>query len=93
MEPIVILHSVPSMSDYYGHLENGVRVELGKTLCLKNAGIFFTSITEGGWRICFHPCLSVCPAVSRISQKVIDGFGRNLVLMSWFGDKNKLIEF
>ena len=29
--------------------------------------LFIPSATEDGWRLCFHPCLSVC----RISQKVI----------------------
>ena len=23
-------------------------------------GNIFTSTTEGGWRLCFHPCLSIC---------------------------------
>ena len=32
-----------------------------------------------GWRLCFHPFLFVCLSVSRISQNVVDGFGRNLV--------------
>ena len=36
--------------------------------------MLITSATEGGWRL-FSPRLSV----SRMSQKVVDGFGRNVV--------------
>ena len=42
-----------------------------------NYVFLFTSTTEGGERLCFHTCLSVCLSVSRISQKVVDGFVRN----------------
>ena len=35
-------------------------------------------VTEGGRRLCFHPCLSVsvsiCLSACRISQKVLSGF-------------------
>ena len=45
------------------------------------SGIFFilvhTSATKGGSRLCFHPGLFV--SVNMTSQKVVDGFGQNLV--------------
>ena len=40
-----------------------------------------TLATEGGWGLCFHPCLSVCLSVclfvNRISQKVVDRLWQN----------------
>ena len=51
-----------------------------------------TFATEGGRRICFHPFLSV--SVSRISQKVVDGFRLNLMdeLVKWWEQANSILE-
>ena len=46
---------------------------------LRCSGMLVTSATEGGWRLRIHPCLCVCLSVSRMSQKVMDRFGQNLV--------------
>ena len=42
--------------------------------------------TEGERRLCFH-CLSGCLIVCRISQNVVDGFRRNMVVC----EEDKLI--
>ena len=42
--------------------------------------------------VCFHPSLSDSLSVRRISQKVVDGFGRNFV-DDWVWEKDELIRF
>ena len=51
--------------------------------------VIFTSATEGGWKLCLHPCLSV----SRISQNVMNGFRQNLVdkLGVWQGINDSIL--
>ena len=67
-----------------GHFFNGQVVSDG----------VFTSVTEGGRRLSFPPCLCVCLYlhVSSIAQKVADGLWQ-IWWMRWVGDKNKAIRF
>ena len=53
----------------------------------------FTSGTEGGWRWCFHPCLSVCTSVCE--QDISKFYGRNQTKRwkGWVCDKDKWIQF